>query len=378
MTTNAGSAAGGGPTPPSPAELNRTADAIAARIAELRHIQAAVRWQMTITTLLILALMLIFALTTYNKVRHNLSAERMQDALSTKASIILPELQPRFMAALQQVEPTYRDLAMERLKMVAPQVQERFRNRVESLPRELQDELRQDLMSSVQRVESKLQDELKQQYPKLTDEQLRSLGEQLHTGLAAEGQKLAQRMQGLLQQELTKLEDVLDDFPLPNVTEAQPDELQKLFVHSLIMMADHELLVRGTDEEITNRVIGVMPELGHDTPTGVESSGQAGPDPGRLRMLEHTGGSDAIEDPLSVDPAAPGAKEFFQALREGARPGESSEDYGKRLRALKPKAATRAADVIEDRRKLLHEATTRPGAGAATRRSSGPATRPAR
>lgn len=315
---------GPGTPPATAADINRNADAVAADVRAMHDAQSAARWAMVGTTLAILLAILIFGWMLYRHAKTNLTQEKVRTAFVTRVEEMAPQYIPRFQEALIEVQPVYREEAMRRLEKISPQLQQAFMREAQELPEELRQELTAGLQRALDNVRRRLEADLQQKFPNLTEDQLRRMGEQLQSHLTLEGSELADRMQDMLREEMEKVNAALEEFPLPPVEHMESDELQRAFLHNLLMLADYYVLTGGVDETLVTAG-GQGPGMGQGQFPQLEGrEAVRQPDPqmleeARRRAAERAGGGAATQ---------PARQQDGQPRREPARPqdGQPRQD----------------------------------------------------
>jgi hypothetical protein len=234
-----------GPDPASTARLEQAVDDIAGKLRQLQAGQRAMRLEMIITSLVALALLLGFSARTYLSVRENLRQDKVEQALQARVQEMLPDLRDRAVRSVVAAAPTYRDLAIRRFDAIRPELADRFVREAQKLPQDLERQITKDLELSFNRVSGRLEADLRKEFPKLRPEHLKSIGDHIQGELLVQGDDLSKYARGICEQEFARINGVLAKFEVPDVRAADKQELERQFLHDLLMLADYEFITPG-------------------------------------------------------------------------------------------------------------------------------------
>ena len=243
-------------TPASPAgsEVAR----LRTRFAELRRAESAARLRLLCVVVVVVLLFAGFAYTTVTRVQDNFSQPAVQKAVADRLPHVVPPAGEQLQKAATNAMPTYRKIAAERFAKARPEIANKARARLEKIPNETGQMMADALHAAFDNAERRIEPEVKQTFPSLTDAQKRDLlAVYFHDAIAARDKELATHIDGIYTKELVAVHAALEKFELPPA-EATPtiDKAQRDFLHTLLVLADFELLNADapTDPEPTRTV----------------------------------------------------------------------------------------------------------------------------
>jgi hypothetical protein len=278
-------AAGGG-------DVDRMRD----RLAQIQRLNTVGRIQ-TIALLLLIAVMFyVFSTRTVSGVQANFTEEEVRAAMEERAPDVVATVTPPLVRAVQSAVPTYRELAVRRLRDVGPEIAAAAHARMQRLPQEQGDELEQRLNKSIANVLGRVEQDVARDFPQLTDEQRKNAIAEFHQARIEQANKaLASQVDTLVTKELVRFNQVVERFGVEKVAaNADPDTLEREFLHSAIMLMDDHVM---SDEG------GVyLPALAAAMPPATQPTTQ--PAGGEPAAVPAGGGVPATATPATAAPAA--------------------------------------------------------------------------
>ncbi len=239
------------------ARLGHAVDDIAGKLRDLQAAQRAMRLEMIATSILLVALLVGFTARTYLSVRENLRQDRVEQALQAQVQQMLPDLRDRAVRSVVAAAPTYRDLAIKRFETIRPELTDRFVREAEKLPQDLERQITKDIEGSFNRVSVRLDADLRKEFPKLRPEHVKSIGDHLKAELLTQGDDLSKYVKGLCDAEFAKVSAVLGKFEVPDVRAVDKQDLERQFLHDLLMLADYEFVSPGASGGLAGRAAAV-------------------------------------------------------------------------------------------------------------------------
>jgi hypothetical protein len=243
------SSAGGSATistaSPSPAELQRSVEQMTNLVHELRETEKTARRRALLGTLLLIVVILAFALVTYNKVRDNFAREKLQQAAAQRAQQLLPQIQPQVQLMMGELLPYYTEMGQQRLKTLSPKLDARVRDQANQLGHELEQKINAQVEASFGRITSVAMAKLAAEFPAVSKDGGARATERLKAAMAEETSKLSAHTRDLYKVQADRIGASLSRFPVPDVSKADMDSLQRQLLHELLMFADYELTAGG-------------------------------------------------------------------------------------------------------------------------------------
>jgi len=218
--------------------LEQVIDGLEKRLDELADSQRNVRLTVLGGSLLLLGLMGLFGLSLYSKLQRQLNAVELQNAFMAKVEDVWPALSQKLMDSAMKAAPVYGDLAMKRFEKVRPQLETMVLDETGSFGERLQKSLLKKSEAGMQRVSDKVAQDLKKQLPNVTEKKLDSIEERLRSSLLEEGGGLAEELQAKVMKERDRVEKLLAKLPVDEVARQPEEQLQKQFIHHVLMMID--------------------------------------------------------------------------------------------------------------------------------------------
>ena len=120
-------------TPKNLEELSQAIDHLEKNLDSISRSQRSGRTTVLIGSLLLQAMIGIFGINLFQTLKTQINEETLQAALQAKADELLPTLQDKFTKAAMEAVPTYRELALERLKTLRPKLQAMITEEAKSL-----------------------------------------------------------------------------------------------------------------------------------------------------------------------------------------------------------------------------------------------------
>jgi len=227
------------------------------RFAELRQAQRAARLRVIALAVIVVIMFAAFAHFTVRRVQDNFEQRAVQQAVAERLPEVLPIAGEQLRVATLNALPTYRKLAAERFEQARPALAARARARLEKVPDEtghlLGDALHTAFDSALKRIEP----DVKRTFPSLTDAQKQDLlNVYFHDAVDARNKELSAYIEKLYTNELLSMHAALDKFELPRDDAAAPatpatgptdDKAQRDLLHTMLMLADYELLNADTE-----------------------------------------------------------------------------------------------------------------------------------
>jgi hypothetical protein len=224
-----------------PADLQRSVEQMTQLVAELREAEKTVRRRSILVTLLLVSVIMLFGVMTYNKVRDNFTQEKMQRAATERAKLLLPQLQPHIQATVNEVIPYYRDMGKDRLRTFGPKLDARVKDQADRLGQELEMKINAQVEASFGRIMNTAMVQLAKDFPAIAQDGGARATERLKAAMTEETGKLAQHTRNLYQTQSQRIAGTLSNFPVPDVCKTDMDILQRQLLHELLMLADYEL-----------------------------------------------------------------------------------------------------------------------------------------
>lgn len=225
-------------TPKNLEELSKVIDHLENNLNSISRSQISGRTTVLIGSLVLLAMIGIFGINLFQTLKTQINEETLQAALQAKADELLPTLQEKFTKAAMEAVPTYRELAMERLRTLRPQLQEMITNEAKSLADSMPAMLREKANDSLQRVTDKVAADIKTEIPSLTPETVRRLSDITVKGMAIESEKIQQQLQTLTNGEIKRISKLLDTLPIESAMNMDEELLQQRFIHNMLLIID--------------------------------------------------------------------------------------------------------------------------------------------
>jgi len=240
MAEDAGTQAGGS----NEVDLAVLTQAVAAaqkKLEELHDLQKAARVQLLLVVCVIVAIMLVFGFKTYNTVKANFAAERMQKVAEDRLPPLMQQGSRMLIAAVQDAAPTYQAVAAERFNAMLPKLRTEAEKQFDELPAKIHDDLMKQLDASATRVTNEILASAKGTFPSLTDAGAVNVLDHFQEALERESTKFRDHALGLIGIEQERLEKVFASFDVRDVAGKDLHDLELQFVHELIRLVDYKL-----------------------------------------------------------------------------------------------------------------------------------------
>jgi hypothetical protein len=247
------------------------------RFAELRRAEAAARRRLAAVTLVVVLLFAAFTYFTLHRVQDNFNQPAVQKAVADRLPQVMPPAGEQLQTAAVNAMPTYRKLAAERFQQARPALAARTRARLEKVPDETGHMMSDALHAAFDGAQHRIEPDVKQAFPSLTDAQKQDLlNVYFHDAIAARDKDLATHISGVYAKELVTMQAALENFELPRDEASSPtaDKAQRDFLHTLLVLADFELLNGDAAPAAGDRVRTARATITTTAPTTQAASAQ--------------------------------------------------------------------------------------------------------
>jgi hypothetical protein len=218
------------------------------RFAELRKRQAAAGRTLAGVAVVVVGLFGAFTYFTVTRVRDNFSQPAVQKAVAERLPEVMPLAGAQIQKAAVAAMPVYRDLAVEQFEKIRPELAAKAMARLDGVPDRAGHMMSERLDASFNKVLKRVEPELRQTFPALTDAQKQQiLSDYFHDGIEVRNKEIASHIEAMYTNELSAAHSALSKFDLPADDEkpVAADRMQRDFLHSLLALADYELLNDG-------------------------------------------------------------------------------------------------------------------------------------
>lgn len=215
------------------------------QLDELRTLQTRSR-MLTIGFVLVLVVLFgVFLAATSSRIHGNFTREAVEKAVSENTQMLIPHLTREMQLASAEVLPVYRDLALERFKVVGPEIAQETLTKFRNLPKDNLDVLHGRMQASMGRIVENVSPELHQLLAQLPDERETVAIEAFHKRLVDD---VSKRGETLATEQMARLQGILTKFDVAVPANKSSEDLERDFVHGLLLMADYELMYSGEEE----------------------------------------------------------------------------------------------------------------------------------
>ena len=225
-------------TPTNLEELSQAIDRLEKNLDSISRSQSSGRITVLIGSLLLLAMFGIFGINLFKTLKTQINEKTLQAALQAKADELLPTLQDKFTKAALEAVPTYRELALDRLKTLRPKLQEIITTEAKSLADRMPAMLREKANESLKRVTDRVAADVKNEIPSLTPEHVKRLSDITVQGMAIESEKLQEQLQTLTSVEVERISKLLDTLDIETAVLMDEELLQQRFMHNILLIVD--------------------------------------------------------------------------------------------------------------------------------------------
>jgi len=247
--------------PPVEAEqIQEMVDQLQQLMTETLRRQQAHRRRVWVLVLIVILMFGVFGWASYVTVRSNFTAEKVQAALEPRLLEVQPLLQREGRAFTANVLPVYQKLASERLPEALPALQQDMVEQVQLFPAAVYEGIVAMLDASMGRLSGKIESEFVRVFPTLEDPASRErIVEHFEDRVNVEFGQVEQRINDMVNREMTKMFAALEGFPVPAAPEGGETEILRQLAHHLLMLADFELLNAGNPGSV-DPPFTVLPE----------------------------------------------------------------------------------------------------------------------
>ena len=142
------------------AVMEHEVDNLRKQLDEMRTLQTRSR-MLTIGFVILLVVMFgVFVAATSARIRSNFTQDAVKKAVDENSQALIPHFTREMQLASAEVLPVYRDLAIERFKVVGPAVAKETLDRFRELPRENREVLHSRMQLSMNRIVDNVSPEL--------------------------------------------------------------------------------------------------------------------------------------------------------------------------------------------------------------------------
>ncbi len=219
--------------------------ALRQHFAELRKRQAGAGRTLVVFAAAVVVLFGAFAYFTVSRVRDNFDQGAVRQAVSERLPAVMPLAGAQVQKAALGAVPVYRELAVERYEKIRPELAAKAMARLDGVPDRAGKLMSERLDASFAKVLKRVEPELRQKFPALTEAQKQQiLSDYFRDGIEVRNREVAQHIERLYTNELIAAHSALEKFNVPAAADgptADPEQLQRDFLHSLLVLADYEM-----------------------------------------------------------------------------------------------------------------------------------------
>lgn len=219
-------------------DLERRLEVFDRRLDQFAQADRLARMAVLAATVLAVTMMAWFASSLWRLAEEQFTEKKIQAALMTKVQNRWPGIQQRLVDEVFSAAPQVGTLVIERLGKVWPQLSERLIASLQSLGQDMETEVRDRSEAALRRVAAKLSDDVRRDFPAFTPERANAMCERIHDEVLADGGAFVGELEGVIKQEQEKVAALLARLPLGKVADLPEGELQKKFIHHVLMMID--------------------------------------------------------------------------------------------------------------------------------------------
>jgi hypothetical protein len=232
------------PSPGSAADQERQIADLRRSFADLRKSQSSSGVVVVLLVIVIVVEFAAFAYYTKERLHDNFSQTAIQKAVSDKLPQVYPVAAAQLQKAATNAIPTYRQLASERFEKLRPQLAANARARLERIPEDTGKVMNERLHTAFEGALSRLEPDIKAAFPSLTDAQKTDLlNAHFHDAINQRNKDIAAHIDHIYTNELTTVHAALDKFEVPPADVApSSDRAQRDFLHTMLVLADYELM----------------------------------------------------------------------------------------------------------------------------------------
>lgn len=230
------------------AVMEHEVDNLRKQLDELRALQTRSRIFTIIFIIVLVVLFVVFLIATTSRIHSNFTREAVEKAVGENTQAIVPHFTREIQLASAEVLPVYRDLALERFKVVGPEIAKETLEKFRNLPKDNLDVLHGRMQLSMNRIVENISPELHQLLAQLPDDRETAAIQAFHKRLVDD---VTSRGETLANEQVSRLQTILTKFDVAAPRNKGPEELERDFVHGLLLMADYELMYGGEEEFFT-------------------------------------------------------------------------------------------------------------------------------
>jgi len=196
-----------------------------------------------ISTLIMVLQFAIFSYALFEKIHGNFSQDAIHKAVSDRGDIVIPLASRLLIETGQNSLPAYRDAIVAAIHQRGPELATETVNRFEEIPQQSGKELQDKLQATFADVMQRIEPEFKTAFPNLSDERRQELVQAfLADEIDSQNKRIAERINGLYTGDLTRMQDVLEKFDLPDPSVPQDqNNLERDFLHTMVALVDDQL-----------------------------------------------------------------------------------------------------------------------------------------
>lgn len=208
------------------------------RLDQIARSDRIARIAVLAVTLFAFGMMAWFASSLWRLAERRFTEETVQAAVMATVQDRWPSIQRKLIDEVSSAAPKLGTLAVERAGKVWPQLSDRLIASLRSLGEDLEGEVRDRSAAALQRVSAKLTADISRDFPAFTADRSAAFCERIRSELLADGSGFIDELEGVIRQEQEKVGSLLAKLPLAEVADRPEGELQKKFIHHVLMMID--------------------------------------------------------------------------------------------------------------------------------------------
>ncbi len=230
------------PTSPTAADMEREIERLRQKTKELYDLQVTGRRQVIYGAVVIVLMFAVFMYETYARIQGNFSSDHVQAALNERAPQVVPLATRLVMESGRNAMPTYREEIAKTMRERGPELAIEAKKQLDKLPDQTGKLLEDRLNATFNKVIHQIEPRLQKDFPNMTEEE-RHLMIQAFVAqqIEAQNKQVADHINQLYTNDLIQMHQVLLKFKLPADANIDESELERKFLHTMVMLLDDQV-----------------------------------------------------------------------------------------------------------------------------------------
>lgn len=229
-------------------KMKTTSDSLDRFLKEQKEKNKKMALVSLILTLVVVFVYVVFIGTIYSTLKSNFTTEKFTASFQKHAPEVLPVVSEKFAEVVTDVYPVYYEQAVAKTVEALPEWSTIVEEELSKFTEQTEQQANLQLKKALEGAIKKSDKPLRQAFPKLTDQDVQTLLDDMQNDLASDMTDVVKYIEDHSFREILELKKTMDSFDTGGLPDDE-GELSKLFIHHMLQLLDKEVMEGGTKIE---------------------------------------------------------------------------------------------------------------------------------